>query len=197
VGLDINRFLLAEAAALAAGEGLAAPLELCEGSAEAIPLADDNFDLVCSSTVMEEVNAQRMLAELVRVAKPGGAVAVIVRSVDRSQWTNAPVPAGVRQQIEASPGPVGVATGGCADESLYQRFHEVGLVDIRGGPAWVSVTPTQPWWPNVERQVRDVLDAASVAIWDQAVTQARATEYPLWVARPFHGAVGTKPKAGS
>jgi SAM-dependent methyltransferase len=192
VGLDINPFLLREAAALATREGLTDRLELREGSAEAIPFPDDQFDVVFASTVMEEVDADRMLAELVRVAKPGGTVAVMVRAVDRGQWTNAPLPAAVRQQVEGSPGPAGVAAQGCADESLSPRFHAAGLTQIQGGPAWVSVSPTQPWWPPIDRQVRGGLTAEAVAAWDKTIAMARREGWPVWVARPFHYAMGTK-----
>ncbi len=192
IGLDVNRFLLDEARALAKREGLADGLELQEGSAEAIPYPDECFDVVFSSTVMEEVNADRMMSELVRVTKPGGSVAVIVRAVDRGQWTNAPLPAAVRQQVETSAGAGGVAAHGCADESLYTRLHDAGLANLRGGPAWVSVSPNQPWWGNVDRQVRNVLDPDAAAVWEQTIAAARVEGSPVWVARPFHCAVGTK-----
>src|SRR2546422_196531 len=85
------------------------PARSREGSAEAIPLPDHSFDIVFSSTVMEEVDADRMMAELVRIAKPGGSVAVIVRAVDRGNWTNAPLPAEIRRLVEESRAAAGVA----------------------------------------------------------------------------------------
>jgi hypothetical protein len=69
---------------------------------------------------MEEGDADRMLAELVRVTKPGGRVAVIVRAVDMPSWVNLPLSAAVRGKAD-QPGMVsgGVAAAGCADASLY------------------------------------------------------------------------------
>jgi len=40
------------------------------------------MDLTLSCTVLEEGDADRMLAEMIRVTKPGGRVAVIVRAID-------------------------------------------------------------------------------------------------------------------
>ena len=71
-GLDINGFLLKEARALAVQEGRGQRLHFEEGSAEALPWPDNAFAVVYSWTVMEEVDADRMLAELVQIAKPGG-----------------------------------------------------------------------------------------------------------------------------
>ena len=51
-------------------------------SATSLPFADNSFDVAVSVTVIEEVNANGMLAEMVRVTKPGGGVAVIARAID-------------------------------------------------------------------------------------------------------------------
>ena len=39
--------------------------------AESLPFSDNSFDVTMSVTVIEEVDADRMLAEMVRVTKPG------------------------------------------------------------------------------------------------------------------------------
>ena len=72
VGVDVNRYLLREAAELARSAGLADAIMFQEGNAEALPFPDDSFDVTLSCTVMEEVNADRMLAEMLRVTRPGG-----------------------------------------------------------------------------------------------------------------------------
>ena len=56
--------------------GLDGAIEFREGDAEALPLADEAYDVTVSSTVMEDVNADRMMAELVRVTRPGAHEAV-------------------------------------------------------------------------------------------------------------------------
>src|SRR5262249_12766676 len=76
VGLDISRYLLREAMALAKQEGLEGVIEFREGRAEALPFPEGSFDVAMSSTVIQRVEADRMLREMVRVVKPGGRVAV-------------------------------------------------------------------------------------------------------------------------
>jgi len=82
IDIDINPYLLREAAALAKQAGLAERMTFREGSAEAIPLETNSVDVALSFTVMEEGDADKMLAEMVRVTRPGGRVAAIVRSLD-------------------------------------------------------------------------------------------------------------------
>jgi SAM-dependent methyltransferase len=193
VGLDVNRFLLNEARRLIQREGLGDRITLREGSAVAIPFPEASFDVVFSSTVMEEVDADRMVAELVRIAKPGGRVVVIVRSVDRPSWSNAGVPEPLRQRIESTAGTGGVGERGCADESLYRRLHEAGLAEIRGGPAWAWTHPGDGWWSNIDHQIRGRLSAEDEVVWGNAIEESQATGLPVWVARPFHCATGMKP----
>src|SRR3990172_8879407 len=82
VAVDINRYFLKEAVALAQKSGYQDAIEFCEASAEALPFEDNAFETCLSTTVMEEVDADRMLAEMIRVTKPGGRVGVIVRAED-------------------------------------------------------------------------------------------------------------------
>lgn len=192
VGLDVNRFLLKEALALAQRDGLAERLSLHEGSAEAIPFPPSSFDIVFTSTVMEEVDADRMMAELVRIAKPGGRVAVVVRAVDRGSWTNVPAPAAIRQCIASPADAGGMNERGCADESLLRRMHEAGLANVRGGPSWAWTSPGDPWWTNIDAQIRGRLASEEADAWGRAVAAAQADGFPVSVARPFYCGVGTK-----
>lgn len=190
-GLDVNSFLLREARALAAQQNLADRLILRQGSAENIPFPDSSFDVTFSSTVMEEVNADRMMAELVRITRPGGRVVVVVRAVDRPLWTNLQLPAGLRDKVEHG-GAGGRAQHGCADESLYRRFRDAGLQAIRGGPSWACVQLSEPYWRNVEDRVIATLTSEEAQEWRRCVEAARTEGLPAWIARPFHCAVGLK-----
>ena len=65
VGVDINQYLLREAEALSRKEGLDHTIDYREGNAEALPFPDGSFDVAMSARVIEEVDANRLLAELV------------------------------------------------------------------------------------------------------------------------------------
>jgi len=119
--IDPNGFLLGEAAALADEEGLAGRIEFNTGNAEALPFADASFGCAFSVTVLEECDADKAIAEMIRVTPPGGRVVVVVRAVDLPQWWNLDVPEEIRRKITPPPrsvGPGGVpmpaSTGGCA-----------------------------------------------------------------------------------
>ncbi|MBI2360176.1 MAG: methyltransferase domain-containing protein, partial [Deltaproteobacteria bacterium] len=132
VGADINRYLLREAAALARRDGVEGVIEFREGDAEALPFTDNHFDVTMSCTVAEEGDADRMLAEFARVTKPGGRVAVMVRSIDMPWWVNLPLRAEVKSKVEGR-GRLGgnVQEQGCADASLYRRFLQAGLAQVK------------------------------------------------------------------
>jgi SAM-dependent methyltransferase len=190
VGLDVNQFLLREAAALVEREQLSDRIEFKEGSAVSISFDSNEFDVAFSSTVMEEVDAKKMLGEMVRITRPGGRVAVIVRGVDRGQWTNLDLPKGLKRKFESLSG--GMSRDGCADASLTARFHEAGLKDVRGGPAWSWVTPEDAWWKNVGTQLPAQLTNSELAAWNRTLARAKKEGLPVWVARLFYCAIGTK-----
>lgn len=190
-GLDINRYLLGEALALARREGLEGAIDFREGSVEAIPFPDDSFDFTFSSTVMEEVDADRMMAELVRVTKPRGRVAVIVRSVDRPQWVNLPLSPALKAKVETASGRM--SPKGCADASLYRRFAQAGLTQVRGYPRLVAAPLDHPWGRRNAASTQADLTPTEAQEWQAALAQAQQAAMLPWIARPFHCAVGTKP----
>lgn len=74
-GLDIVPALLADAAAWAGREALAVTLD--EGTVEELPYADEQFDVVLSMFgTMFAARPDRVVAELARVTRPGGRVAL-------------------------------------------------------------------------------------------------------------------------
>jgi SAM-dependent methyltransferase len=74
-GVDIASNLVAQARERARREGLT--IEFTEGDAETLPHADGEFDLVVSMFgVMFPPQPQRATAELLRVTKPGGLIAL-------------------------------------------------------------------------------------------------------------------------
>ncbi|MBV9325564.1 MAG: class I SAM-dependent methyltransferase, partial [Chloroflexi bacterium] len=90
--VDVNNYLLREAASLARAEGLGQDIIFREGDAEGLPFASESFDVTLSFTVMEEVDADRMLAEMMRVTRRGGRIGVVVRAIDLPRFLNVSLP---------------------------------------------------------------------------------------------------------
>jgi ubiquinone/menaquinone biosynthesis C-methylase UbiE len=83
VGLDPSPALLAVARELAAAAGLAGLVELHEGDARSLPFGDGTFDAVLAVTALIHIpGAERTIAEMVRVVRPGGRVGVFDRDND-------------------------------------------------------------------------------------------------------------------
>jgi hypothetical protein len=87
-----------------------------------------------------------MLTELVRVACPGGKVGVIVRASDAPAWVNADLTQPQRARLQESRGRL-VAPGGCDDSTLYNRFVDASLREIKMIPQLASRVPRRlPGW---------------------------------------------------
>jgi hypothetical protein len=144
-------------------------------------------------TVLEEGDADRMLAELVRVTKPAGRVAVIVRAIDMPRWVNLPLSASLKAKVD-TPGLIGAGVGaqGCADASLYRRFATAGLTRLTVFPQFVAVTSADPRLVGQQQQLLATLSPDEALEWRRAVAQA-AAEGTFFIAQPHHCAVGTKP----
>ena len=105
-GIDYVAGLLDRARARAAAEGLA--VDFAEADAEALPFADGSFDAVLSVVgVMFAPNQERAAAELLRVCRPGGTIALASWTPDgfigdllRVVTRYAPPPPGVRPAVE-------------------------------------------------------------------------------------------------
>jgi SAM-dependent methyltransferase len=191
--LDANPFWLGEAEALAAEEGLGQAIRFLPGNAEALPFPDGAFGAVFSVTVIEECDADRAIAEMVRVAAPGGRIGIIVRALDLPQWWNLDLPEGIRHKI--TPPPQSVGGNGVADASLYRRMRRAGLIDLVCFPFLVTLDqPGGPIWRYREDHVLSLLTEEELAIWHDSRDTA-AADGILLMAHPLHCAVGTKPQA--
>ena len=189
--IDTNPFLLREAEALAKADGLDGLIRFAPGNAEALPFADASFDCIFSVTVLEECDADRALAEMLRVARPGGRVGVIVRSIDLPQWWSADVPEALRQRALTPPQSVGAR--GVADASLYRRARQAGLRDLTCFPALVTLDrPEGPIWRYREDHLVAQLSPSETAAW-QAAREVAARQGLLFMAHPMHCVVGHKP----
>ena len=167
-------------------------IEFREGRAEALPFPESSFDIAMSSTVIQRVDADRMLREMVRVTKPGGRVAVVGHAHDMPRWVNLALPAGLKAKVEV-PGwssdrghPLG-----CDDASLYRRFRQAGLRQVKMFPQFAAFAE-QSRLQSLQGGILPTLTPDVVQEWRTAVAQAEA-EGTFFIATPFHCAVGTKP----
>jgi SAM-dependent methyltransferase len=192
-GVDVNQYLLREAANQAQLQGFGQRITFEYGDAEALPLPSSSFDVTLSFTVMEEVDADRMLAELVRVTRPGGSIGVVVRAIDMKPWFNLDLPDGLQQAVDAVPG-AGADERGCADTSLYRRFVAAGLRDLVMGPQLGSDSAEHS--PDRLRlfaaRIAQGLPAAESREFREQVRRAVEAGTMVW-AEPYHAAVGRKP----
>ncbi len=190
IAIDHSPYMIREAGNIAKSEGLHDAIEFQEGNAEAIPFPDNSFDVVFSVTVMEEVNADTMLSEMIRVTKPHGRVGVLVRAVDMPWHVNLPLSSALKRKLE-TPGVFagGISEGGCADMSLYTRFVRSGLTQIRMLPQLATSSSGSPLQSQQSRAL-STLSASEVEVWRAAIEQAEGT---FFLAAPCHCAIGTKP----
>jgi ubiquinone/menaquinone biosynthesis C-methylase UbiE len=191
-GVDINPYLLQEARALARQDGLEGEIEFREGNAESLPFSDNGFDVTMSVTVIEEVDANRMLAEMVRVTKPGGRVAVSARAVDMPSFMHLPLSMGLKAKVEA-PGMLGtVASQGCADASLYQRMRHAGLSQVKVLPQLAAFDLADaPVLQFMQDGLLPKLSQEEVREWQTARANAEA-EGTFFMTWPHHCGVGIK-----
>ncbi len=151
VATDINQYLLSEARALAAKDGLGETITFEEANAETLSFPDAHFDVAISCTVLEEGQADRMLSELARITKSEGRVVVMTRAIDVQWWVNLPVSDELRSKVNGL-GPstgAGVGDDGCADASLYPRFLRAGLTPLMMGPQFAiyrKATDLTAYW---------------------------------------------------
>lgn len=192
IGVDVNRYLLREATALARKEGVEDVITFQSGDAEALPFRENQVDVAFSFTVLEEGNADRMLTELVRVTKPGGRIAVMVRALDIPWVINVPLPDELKRKVQIPHG--FVAAEGCADGGLYRRLHEAGLTRVQMFPQFAaSNRPDTAQAQFAHSAIVSTLNPEETEDWRTAVAQAVADK-TYFIAQPFHCAIGTKPE---
>ena len=187
VAADINGYLLREAGKLAASEGLGDVIDWQSANGEELPFDDGRFDAAMAFTVMEEGDADAMLAQLVRVTRPGGKVALIVRSLDMPWWVNLPLRPDLKHKAQTGYGDV--VKGGCADASLYERMERAGLEHVVMLPQYATYASGERLQQQQERMASRLTPEEAVE-WQDAIA---GTGNQFFISQPFHSAVGTKP----
>lgn len=187
VGVDINEYMLGEARNFARKASLVSPLRYEYGNAESLPYEDESFDVAFSVTVFEECDADKAIAELYRVLKPGGHAGVIIRSRDLPGYSNLNVSDPIKRKINVPDPNAPVSLGGCVDSSLYARF-AAKFSGIRPNAWWNTITDPQPQYFN---RVKGLLDETEVREFDEACSAGRAAG-TFFAANPLHCVVGTR-----
>lgn len=128
-GIDSSEAMIAEARKRAAGLGL--PVEFKMSDAHRIDYPDDRFDACSAERVFVHLaEPARALAEMIRVAKPGGRIAVRETDLelivpDTSELVAART---IRTLFAES------VRNGAIGRQLFRLFHESGLAEV-------SITP--------------------------------------------------------
>jgi hypothetical protein len=104
---------------------------------------------------------------------------VIIRAIDVPAWVNLTLSPELRAKVSV-PGlfGAGVATGGCADASLYSRFVKAGLTQLRCFTQFSAVTPEEPRLRMLQQQPLAAFSTDEARQWLRAVEQAEAEERP-------------------
>jgi SAM-dependent methyltransferase len=194
--VDVNDYLLREAAALTRAAGLTDRITFGPGDAESLPMPSNSVDVALSCTVMEEVDADRMLAEMIRVTKPGGRVGIVVRATDMQPWVNLALRPDLLAAVLSVSG-AGAADLGCSDASLYRRFRDAGLQPVLMGPQLAPDRAEES--PERLRfftgRIAQALPPDDAQEFRTAVHLAVDQGTMLW-AEPYHCAVALKPISG-
>jgi SAM-dependent methyltransferase len=192
-GVDLNRYLLREAADLAVRDGVADQIQFLEGNAERLHFGDAAYDHAFTVTVLEECDADRALSELSRVVRPGGRVGVIVRATDMIHPWNIELPEALRQKVENVPRTKSPA--GVGDFSLYRRMHAAGFESLTCFPMSSSHSGSEsPMVQFTEDRILRLLSAEENQVW-QTARKAALDAGVLFCTWPHHCVVGQKPAA--
>jgi SAM-dependent methyltransferase len=186
-GVDLNPYLLSESNELIHDEGLEGRITIKPGNATSLPFPDDSFDASISVTVLEECDANTGLAEMMRVTRPGGRIAVAVRAEDVPGVVNVDLPPDLKSAAERIQR--GVSANGCGDATLYTRCAEAGLQNAHYFIA--SETQVDPGSAAVSL-ITGNISAADRVVWDEAFQRA-VGDGTFFVTRFLHCAVGNKP----
>ena len=133
-GVDIATNLLDQARRRANGEGLQIQFE--EGDAEQLPYGDSSFDAVISMFgVMFAPRPELVASELVRVARPGGSIALanwtptgFIGQMFKLTGSHVPPPAGM-------PSPLG-----WGDEATVRERLQANVAELRCTPRMITFT---------------------------------------------------------
>ncbi len=135
---------------------------------------------------VEECDADKAIAEMVRVVRPGGHVAICVRACDMNVFWNLPLDAEIKRKAEQPIRQVGPL--GCADAGLMGRLMAAGLDNISAYPSLHGSPVPHSYY---EPMALAHLDAEETAAWHSAKATAIA-DGTFCMMHPTHCAIGTE-----
>jgi ubiquinone/menaquinone biosynthesis C-methylase UbiE len=174
VGIDANPTLIAEARRR--GAGLALPISFEVGDAHQVELPGDTFDLCRAERMLRYLDRPgAALAEMVRLARPGGCVLAFDFDSDQTV-VDAPDPALVRRIAEALHAavphpwigrrlfglfqraglrdvrvvPHALCLSGATGFAVYQQLNR-GLIDQAEEAGQISASEVAAWWTSLEQ----------------------------------------------
>jgi SAM-dependent methyltransferase len=184
-GIDREPSWVALAAERARAEGLEGRFTYRQGEARSLPFPDDTFDLTTCQTVLIHLpDPSAAIAEMMRVTKPGGLVAVaepnnLTESLLLDSITNR---AGieeildlVRLQLTCERGKVALGEG---DNSLGDRvpglFVSAGLVEVEVHVNDKATAVFPPYATEAQKAfTEDARDRVARKLWNWSETEAR------------------------
>ncbi len=184
VGVDREPSWIEEATRRAAEAGASERFTYRVGAAELLPFDDNTFDVVTCQTLLIHVpDPDRVLAEMVRVTRPGGLVVAaeptnvvgpLVESIALGE-SPASTASLLSLLLVCQRGKKALGEGDALiGESLAPLFLRAGLerIEIRQNDrcAWMVAPYVQPFQPAEADEARDA-DARDIGVWDEATTR--------------------------
>ena len=185
VGLDAAAGALEAARATLSERGLSEQVELTCGDIMALPFEDASFDVVHAHQVLQHLaDPVGALAEMRRVTRPGGIVAV--RDAVYSAMTWFPEPAGMEQWRSVYMS-TARANGGEPDAGsrLLSWAREAGFTDASASAStWCYATPADRAWQSQTWAQRCLTSfgprAVELGLADRADLEAMAQAWRQW-----------------
>lgn len=202
---DLSAGMLATAEANAQARGLQ-NVEVRECGADALPFADSTFDTVgCRFGFMFFPDIPGAVAELVRVLRPGGPIAVAVWAEPAGNpWATIPMGAITAEVELPTPKPDAPGLFRCAaPDTIARLFRDAGLDPVAETEVRATLDPqsAEDYWTFITEVTAPVVgglaladDAARARIKESVLEQVRAFEVDGHPRIPIHARciAGTK-----
>ena len=118
---------------------------------------------------------------------------MLARGDDRPNIINLTLRTELKAKAEAPRDVSDLNPRGCRDASLYRRFQQLGLSQVKMFPQLATNTDRTRLRVTQQNQILPALTTEEAEEWRVAVAEAEA-EGTFFIAEAFHCAVGTKPE---